>query len=350
MTPDFEVYATARTARPGEPHGLAALREISRAAEAHGVTGLLAFYNHRNPDPWLVASAVLGCTDRLVPLVAAQPYAAPPFTVAQLIHTLTTLYGRRVDLNLITGATGAELRQVGETADGEERYRRAAEYVTVVRRLLTEEGPVAFAGDHYRYEGLRMNTPLAPELLPRVFLAGSSPAALATARTVADVAITHPEPVDRFAEDYARALAGGPRIGIRVGLLARPTAAEAWAVARETYRETRASRLTTAARRTQGSDWSRRLAVLATEGDVYDDVYWTGAYRSDKGTLPLLVGSYREVADYVARYHRAGARVLVLGNAGTAEDFRHAGAVFAELGGGSAAAMFDRSRAAVERR
>ncbi|MGW2302462.1 LLM class flavin-dependent oxidoreductase [Streptomyces sp. NPDC001809] len=331
MTPDFEVYATARTARPGEPHGLSALTEISRTAEAHGVTGLLAFYHHHNPDPWLVATALLGATDRLVPLVATQPYALPPFTAAQMIHTLTVLHGRRIDLNLITGATGAELRQVGETLDATERYARAAEYAHVVRQLLATDGPISFDGAHYRFEGLRMNAPLAPELRPRVFLAGSSPAALATAREAADVAVTHPEPVDRFAADYAHALAGGPRIGIRVGIVARPTAAEAWAVAREAYRETRASRLTTALRRTSGSDWSRRLAALAIDGDVYDDVYWTGAYRADKGTLPLLVGAYADVAGYLARYRAAGVRVLVLGNTSTAEDFGHVAAVLAEL-------------------
>ncbi|MFI8420358.1 LLM class flavin-dependent oxidoreductase [Streptomyces sp. NPDC085479] len=331
VTPEIEVYATARTARPGERHGLPALTEISRTAEAHGVTGLLAFYHHRNPDPWLVAAALLGTTERLLPLVAAQPYALPPFTAAQMIHTLTVLHGRRIDLNLITGATGAELRQVGERLDAAERYARAAEYVTVVRRLLTEEGPVDFDGAHYRFEGLRMNAPLAPELRPRVFLAGSSPAALATAREVADVAVTHPEPVDRFAADFARPLAGGPRLGIRVGLVARPTAAEAWAAARDEYRETRASRLTMALRRTGGSDWSRRLAALATDGDVYDGVYWTGAYRADRGTLPLLVGGYEEVAGYLARYRAAGVRVLVLGNTSTPEDFAHAAAVLAEL-------------------
>ncbi|MFI9326075.1 LLM class flavin-dependent oxidoreductase [Kitasatospora sp. NPDC052868] len=332
MKHDFDVYATAATSRPGEGHGLSALGEVSRNAEEHGFTGLLAFYNHRNLDPWLVASTMMGCTERLVPLVAAQPYAAPPFTVAQMVYTLTTLHGRRVDLNLITGAAGAELAQVGETLDHDERYRRAVEYVSVIRGLLSEPGPLHHEGGYYRYEGLRINAPLAPSLMPRVFVAGSSPAGLEAARAVADVAITHPEPVAGFAADFAGALAGGPRIGIRVGLVARPTGAQAWAAARETYQDSRASRMTAAMRRRTGSDWSRRLAVLATEGDVYDDVYWTGAYRADKGTLPLLVGDYEAVAGYLARYLEAGVRVVLLGNMSTAEDFRHADAVLSLLG------------------
>lgn len=331
MNYPFDVYATATTARPGETHNAATLEQVAKNAEKAGFTGLLSFYNNRDLNPWPVASAVLERTRRLVPLIAVQPHAAPPFTVAQMIHSLSTLYGRRVDLNLITGASPAELAQAGDVLGHDERYERAQEFITVVRALLGSSEPLRHEGRHYRYAGLRTHVSLDPALMPRVFVAGSSQQAQATARAVADVAVTHPEPVERFARDYATALAGGPRIAVRVELIARPTADEAWAAARQRYATDRAAHVRTAMRRGSESDWSRKLANLATDGDVYDGVYWVGGYRSGKGYAPQLVGDYTSVAHYLSRYLDAGASTVLLGNIMEEAEFAHAGATFTTL-------------------
>lgn len=60
------------------------------------------------------------------------------------------------------------------------------------------------------------------------------------------------------------------------------------------------------------------MTLLASEADVYDDVYWTGLYRTRRRAAPLW-GSY----DKVARYPYWDAE----------EDFQHAGAVPARLRG-----------------
>ncbi|MGW3421536.1 LLM class flavin-dependent oxidoreductase [Streptomyces phaeochromogenes] len=331
MNYPFDVYATATTARSGEAHNATTLEDVAKNAEKCGFTGLLSFYNNRDLNPWQVASAVLERTGRLVPLVAVQPFAAPPFTVAHMIHSLTALYGRRVDLNLITGASAAELAQAGDPLGHDERYERAKEFITVVRALLGSAEPLRHEGRHYRYAGLRTHAPLDPSLMPRVFVAGSSEQALATAHTVADVAVTHPEPVERFTRDYAAALAGGPRLAVRVELIARPTTDEAWAAARNRYVTDRAAHVRTAMRRRSESDWSRKLAHLATDGDVYDGVYWTGGYRSGKGYAPQLVGDYASVARYLSRYIDAGVSTVLLGNIMEDEEFAHAEATFAAL-------------------
>src|SRR5690606_21438306 len=67
------------------------------------------------PAPHSVSRSPLNHTKALTPLVALQPYALPPFTAAKLIHTLSRLHGRQIDVNLITGAADEELIQVGET-------------------------------------------------------------------------------------------------------------------------------------------------------------------------------------------------------------------------------------------
>jgi alkanesulfonate monooxygenase SsuD/methylene tetrahydromethanopterin reductase-like flavin-dependent oxidoreductase (luciferase family) len=261
-----------------------------------------------------------------------QPYALPPFTAAKMIHTLTSLYGRRVDLNLITGASPEELLQIGDAVNHDQRYDRAVEYARVVRDLLSSDEPYDLDGRFHRYRDLKTASALKPDLRPRVFVAGASPAGRAAAAAVGDVAVTHPEPVEQFAAGFLAGRSGdsaaggdgdGPSIGIRVGLFARPTAQEAWEEARIRFAGDRYTRLKTAMRRKSDSEWSSRLATLHSAADTWDEVYFTGAYASDKGSAPLLVGSYESVAGYLARYLDLGVRTVLLGSVYSPEEFDH---------------------------
>ncbi|MGW7466977.1 LLM class flavin-dependent oxidoreductase [Streptomyces xantholiticus] len=323
----FEVFGTAPAPHPREGDPLPLITKLARRAEEYGVDGLLAFYNHKSLDPWAVASAILLHSKALTPIVALQPYALAPFTAAKLIHSLNRLHGRRIDVNLITGAAKEELDQIDETLDHDQRYERAIEYATVLRHLLSSDEPLVHQGRHYRYRRLRTHSRLEPEEQPRIFVAGSSPASRRAAEQIGDIAITHPEPVDAFAETFIAPSGSGPKTGIRIGLVARPTDDEAWEVARALHPSDRLTERKTLMRKRSESDWSRRLADLASRGETYDDVYWTGAYRADKGSMPLLVGSYREVARYLDRYLALGVDTILLGRLFTEEDFRHSSIV-----------------------
>jgi alkanesulfonate monooxygenase len=328
---EFDVYATALASDQADGDSLRLFTEYAERAEGYGIDGLLAFYNHLNLDPWIVAATMLQHTKAITPLIALQPYCQTPFTAAKIIWSLTTLYRRRIDVNLITGATKDELDQIDEQLDHDERFERATEYMTVVRRLLSSNEPLVHDGRFYRYRALRMHSRVDPEFMPRTFVAGSSPAGQRMAAAVADVAITHPEPVDQFAENFLGQGRESQRIGIRIGLVARPTDEEAWSAARTMYSEDRAARLKTAMRKKSESDWIKRLAHLATEEGIYDEVYWTGAFRADKGNMPILVGSYRKVADYLEHYLDLGVSTVILGGGFGEEDFEHAAVVLADL-------------------
>jgi alkanesulfonate monooxygenase len=330
LSRDFEVYATALSPARVEGDPLRMCTEYAQRAERYGIDGLLAFYNHRILDPWVVAATILQHTKAMTPLIALQPYTMTPFTAAKVIWSLTTLHRRRIDVNLITGATKVELDEIDEQLDHDERFERATEYMTVVRALLLSDEPLVHDGRFYRYRALRMGSRIEPEFMPRTFVAGSSPAGQRMAAAVADVSITHPEPVEQFTSFIGQR--PGQRIGIRIGLVARPTDEEAWSAAQELYSEDRSARLKTAMRKKSESDWIRRMAHLATDnGGLHDEVYWTGAFRADKGNMPVLVGSYRKVADYLERYLDLGVSTLILGGGFGEEDFEHASVVLGDL-------------------
>ena len=326
---DFNILATTPNPQAADGDFLQQFTEFAQRAERHQIDGLLIFRSHRFLDPWAVAATILQSTKTITPLVALQPTAMAPFTAAKLIWSLTTLHHRRLDLNLITGAAKDELDQIGEQLDHDERFERATEYMTVLRALLSSDEPLVHDGRFYHYRGLRIYSRLDPEVRPQVFVAGSSAAGHKMAATVADVAITHPEPVEAFAESFLSQAPKGLGTGIRIGLIARPTKEEAWSAARTRFPEERVTRIMNAMRKRSESDWMRRLAQLATNEGVYDEVYWTGAFQ--KESMPTLVGAYREVADYLERYLALGVRTIILGGVYAEEEFQHVAAVLAEL-------------------
>ncbi len=335
MSDRLEIFGTATVPRVPLSDSLRPwLTELTRRAERHGFTGLLVFYDHMILDPWAVTSVLLQQSSALVPLVAMQPYSIPPFTAAKLIGSLVSLYGRRVDLNVITGAAPEELDQVGDKLEHDQRFARAAEYVTLLLQLLSSEEPVTCDGDYYQFRGLRINSRLPDELLPRIFVAGSSPACRGLAERVGHVMITHPEPVDRFAENFlAEREDSSQEIGVRVGLVGRETDEQAWTAALKNHHVSRAAHLKTLLKRESQSDWNRRLATLATEMEVYDGVYWTGPYSTGRTAAPVLVGSYDNVAGYLSRYVALGVSKLLLTKVDTEDDFRHAREVLRRIDG-----------------
>lgn len=328
-----EVFGTATV--PRLPSGYRFhpwLTALAQRAERYGFTGLLIFYDHMVLDPWAVAGVLLQQSSRLVPLVAMQPYSLPPFTAAKMISSLTSLYRRRIDLNIVTGAAPEELDQVGDKLEHDQRYARAAEYVTVLQQLLSSDDPVTWNGEYYRFRGLQTNSKLAGHLMPRIFAAGSSEANRRLVEQVGDVMITHPEPAGIFAKSFLAARRDSKReIGVRVGLVARETEDEAWAAALEGHQVDRAARLRTLLKRESQSDWNRRMAQLASEADIHDGIYWTGLYSTGRTGAPLLVGSYDTVAEYLGRYIALGVTHLLLTKVDTEDEFRHAHAVLARL-------------------
>jgi alkanesulfonate monooxygenase SsuD/methylene tetrahydromethanopterin reductase-like flavin-dependent oxidoreductase (luciferase family) len=323
---EFSLYTQGPSAKDEDP--LASAADTARLAEQFGYTGVLLFYNHQSLDPWLLASALIQQTERLVPLVALQPYALPPMSAAKMVSTLADLYRRRVDINLIAGANPTELAQVGDETAHDSRYQRAIEYVQAFRALTSGDEAYSLDGRHYRYDRLSMYAAVEPELRPRIFVAGSSAAGREAAAAIADVAVTHPEPIDAFTGGFLQDVPGSVGLGIRIGVLARETAAEAWREARARHRAERAAVIETRLKLKSESEWSRRLAVLATEMDTVDDIYWTGAFASGKGSYPLLVGNYREVAGYLGKYLAAGVRDVLVAGLHTPDDFEHADRVF----------------------
>lgn len=204
--------------RADEVFSLAPFADLARAAEAAGVDFLFKpDAGHLDPsvigaspgfstfDSTVLLSVLAGLTERIGLVPTVQTTFDQPFATARSIASLHRLSEGRAGWNVVTAIGGYRNHGVDEPPSSIERYRRAADFVTVVRRLwasypaealIIDRATGRFAdGDLVReidttdtqFSVAGPNTVAAdPSGEPPLFQAGGSPAGLAFAGSTAD--------------------------------------------------------------------------------------------------------------------------------------------------------------------
>jgi alkanesulfonate monooxygenase len=313
---------------------------VTRFAQAHDAAGfdrVLIGYGATGPDGWAVASHVLHVTEQLKVLIAHRPGFVQPTLVARKAATLDNLTGGgRVAIHFITGGDEVDQKRDGDYADHDERYRRTAEYMGVIRQVLGSDGPFDHQGDFYRYEGAFSSVKPATEVGIPLYFGGASAAAVETGAAQADVYMLWGEPLVAIAERIAEVRAAAARHGrsVRFSLSTRPILADteeaAWARAEEIARVTEerlaqgrsreaaipgkaaatlGHRGTGGARSASNTSVGReRLLAFAEKQDVYDERLWTKVANltGAGGNSTALVGTPEQVAEALLRYYDLG--------------------------------------------
>ncbi|MFJ6649962.1 LLM class flavin-dependent oxidoreductase [Streptomyces sp. NPDC091290] len=302
------------------PPSVAYLSRIAGAAEDLGFTGALTPTGAWCEDAWLTTAMVSRHTERLKFLVAVRPGAVSPTLAAQMASTFQRHTGGRLLLNVVTGGESQEQRAYGDFLDKDDRYRRTGEFLQIVRGLW-EGKSVDLVGEHLQVEDARLAR--VPDPVPEVYFGGSSPLAGEVAARHADVYLTWGEPPAAVAEKIAwvrglaRAQGREPRFGIRLHVITRDTAEQAWAEARRLLDgfDTQTVRAVQAGLARSESEGQRRM--LALHGGRADDLeihpnLWAGIGLVRGGAGTALVGSHHEVVERIEEYHRLGVDEFVL--------------------------------------
>jgi alkanesulfonate monooxygenase len=302
---------------PARPATLGYLTQVARAAEASGFGALLTPVGSGCPDPLVVCAAVAQHTERIKLLVAFRPGFTLPTLFAQQTQAFQALTGGRLLLNAVTGGDPREQRGYGDFLDHDQRYARTAEYLDVLRRSWAG-APFDFTGDHYRVEAGGLATPLADP--PPIYFGGASPAAERVAAAHADVYLMWGEPPAAIAEraDRIRAAAGGRlRLGIRLHVIARETAEEAWGEADRLLAGMRPAQIAAAQARFARMDsvGQQRMASLHNARSADLEIapnLWAGVGLVREGAGTALVGSYADVEERIRGYAALGIDEFIL--------------------------------------
>jgi alkanesulfonate monooxygenase len=323
VTPGIELFSSC-PASSGVPQGeyLQRVIDVARWSEAEGCTGILIYADNSLLDPWLVADVVIRHTRTLCPLVAVQPIYMHPYAVAKMVSSLAYLYGRRVYLNMVAGGFKNDLTALHDSTPHDQRYTRVVEYASIVKQLLGSAAPVTYAGEFYTIDKLKLAPPLPPDLMPGIFVSGSSDAGLQAARTIGATAIKYPRPPEQEVRIDDPSMA----YGVRLGIIARDDEDEAWTIAHTRFPDDRRGELTRQlASKVSDSVWHKTLGDTRTAGA---SPYWLGPFNSYKTMCPYLVGSYDDVAAAVATYVGSGFRTYILDTPPDAADLSTVTSVF----------------------
>ncbi|MGW5437268.1 LLM class flavin-dependent oxidoreductase [Nocardia asteroides] len=312
--------ATAATdVRPGRFGPFDDLAQIVDAAELSGFDGVLAPYDPLGEESWIVAGAALRATRYARVTVEFQPGFGTPVYAAKLSSTLQRHSAGRLNWQLAVDTDAEDAHARGDRVDGDDRYARAAEFLTVARGVWNENevGAAGFAGTGFDYAGQYFDVIdggfrgiLSGLPFPTVHLSGTSPAALALAAAHGDVHVFGEEPdgISRATTELGeRAAAAGRRVRIALDLpiIARETEDEAWA---RVHRQ-----------------WDELGRTDSADRYALGDGRWAGFDALGYDRRIGLVGSYEQVARQLAVYELAGVDTFVLSGHPHIEEIHRAG-------------------------
>jgi len=304
----------------GRPASRAYLGQIARSAEQLGFVGALTPTGAWCEDAWLSTAMLVEATERLKFLVAFRPGLLSPTLAAQMAATFQRHSGGRLLLNVVTGGEAHEQRSYGDFLAKEDRYARCGEFLDVVRRLWRGER-VTVDGAHVRVEDAALSR--VPSPVPPIYFGGSSGPAGAVAARHADVYLTWGEPPDAVARklEWIRDLAAGRdrpiRFGIRLHVITRDTAEEAWTQARKLLDGISDADIATVQAGLARSESEGQRRMLALHGGRRDALevapnLWAGVGLVRGGAGTALVGSHAEVADRIVEYAGLGIDEFIL--------------------------------------
>lgn len=296
------------------------LAQVAQACDQLGYDAMLTPCGTGCEDAWLATASLLPLTQRIRFLVAFRPALLTPTLAAQMASTYQRLSGGRLLVNIVTGAEPAELARFGIRADKDTRYEQTGEFIQIMRGAWSGE-PFTYSGQHYSVDNA--TTRAVPDPIPEIYFGGASAAAETIAARHVDVYLAWGEPLDRVStrvermRELARAQSNPIRLGIRFHVIARPTAAEAWAFADELLAQMDPEAIAAAQRdfATTQSVGQQRMAELS-DGDpgrlIVGPNLWAGIGLVRGGVGTAIVGSFDEVADRIADYQAIGFEEFIL--------------------------------------
>ncbi|GIH64244.1 MULTISPECIES: dimethylsulfone monooxygenase SfnG [Microbispora] len=261
--------------------------------------------------------ALLLATQRLKVIAAVHPGLWHPAVLAKLLSTADHLSGGRAAVNVVSGWFKGEFTALGEPwLEHDERYRRAEEFIRVLRASWTED-KARFQGDFYRLHGYDLQPkplsgPDRPH--PEIFQGGNSTAARAMAGRVSDWYFSNGKDFDGVTEQIeevgaaARAHGRRVRFGLNGFLIARDTEAEA----RETLREIVAKADVEAV---HGFRDAVRQAGRSTQDGrgMWADSTFEDLVQYNDGFRTRLIGTPEQIAHRAIEYKKRGVDLLLLG-------------------------------------
>jgi FMNH2-dependent dimethyl sulfone monooxygenase len=302
---DYNVELARTAERAGFEYALSQVRYASSygAAQQHESTS--------------ISLALLLATEKLKVIAAVHPGFWEPAVLAKFILTADQFSKGRAAVNVVSGWFKDEYTDLGlPWLEHDERYRRSAEFIEVLRGLWTQE-KFNFNGDFYRTHNFSLRPgpyPVEGRPHPEIFQGGNSTAARFNGGAHADWYFSNGKDFDGFTEQYddvtriATEHGRTVRFGLNGFAIVRDTEAEA----REQLREIIAKADVDSV---EGFRKSVQQAGAATHDKkgMWADSSFEDLVQYNDGFRTQLIGDPEQVARRIIEYKKRGVNLLLLG-------------------------------------
>jgi alkanesulfonate monooxygenase len=306
----YRVESTNRCSPAARPE-MSGWLHFGRRAEAAGIDSVLVALNRYEPDPLVISCALGSATRRLKFIAAYRSGLMQPTTFVQQVNTLSALIQGRIDLNIVAGSSTAEQHSYGDFLSHDERYARAAEFLAVCNAFWRRDGEVNFHGKHYQVEGGKLNTPfLAPDrTAPEIYVSGHSEASEQLAYSQGTCWLRVADTPEKLRPIVARARERGLKTCLRMGLICRPTRAEAVRAALSLLPVNKEENTT---RQKDDSQMYKEGASVTSDAYWLSPSLWAGLVPHYGPVWTTLLGSAQELAEAFLAYKEVGVSDFII--------------------------------------
>ncbi|MDT3345747.1 dimethylsulfone monooxygenase SfnG [Microbacterium aquilitoris] len=302
---DYNVKLAQTAERVGFEFALSQVRYLSSygAAQQHESTS--------------ISLALLLATEKLKVIAAVHPGLWEPAVLAKFILTADQFSKGRAAVNVVSGWFKDEYTKLGlPWLEHDERYRRSAEFIEVLRKLWTEEN-VQFHGDFYRVNDFTLRPgpyPVPGRPHPDIFQGGNSTAARFNGGAHADWYFSNGKDFDGFTEQYddvTRVAAEHGRT-VRFGLNGFAIVRDTEAEAREQLREIIAQADPASVEGFRKSVQQAGASTADRKG-MWADSSFEDLVQYNDGFRTQLFGPPEQVAERIIAYKKRGVDLFLLG-------------------------------------
>lgn len=298
------------------------LKQVAQAADTLGYFGVLIPTGRSCEDSWVVASALAPLTEKLRFLVAVRPGLLSPTLAARMTATLDRLSAGRLLINVVTGGDPIENKGDGIHFSHAERYEVTEEFLHIYKAILRGED-VTFKGKHYDIEDGKLLFRSHQDPHPPLYFGGSSGVGQQVAARTIDKYLTWGEPPEDVAKKVAevRALAQAEgrdvTFGIRLHVIVRETAREAWAAADALIKHVDDDTIATAQKVFSRMDSVGQSRMSQLHGGRKDKLeispnLWAGVGLVRGGAGTALVGDPEQVKARIDEYRQIGIDTFIM--------------------------------------
>ncbi|WP_060915071.1 dimethylsulfone monooxygenase SfnG [Microbacterium oleivorans] len=302
---EYNVKLAQTAERVGFEYALSQVRYLSSygAAQQHESTS--------------ISLALLLATEKLKVIAAVHPGLWEPAVLAKFILTADQFSKGRAAVNVVSGWFKDEYTKLGlPWLEHDERYRRSAEFIEVLRKLWTEEN-VQFHGDFYRVNDFTLRPgpyPVPGRPHPEIFQGGNSTAARFNGGAHSDWYFSNGKDFDGFTEQYddvTRVAAEHGRT-VRFGLNGFAIVRDTEAEAREQLREIIAQADPASVEGFRKSVQQAGASTADRKG-MWADSSFEDLVQYNDGFRTQLFGPPEQVAERIIAYKKRGVDLFLLG-------------------------------------